>query len=63
MLLFESAVCICSLYVTMCLTLVGIRAGNKIHYFKSVVTFSLNSEFVKVTVKYIKVDTAVTIVP
>ena len=38
------------------------RTGNKIHYFKSLLTFSLNSEFVKVRVKYIRVGTAVTIV-
>jgi len=55
MLLFESAVCTCSLYVTMCLAWVGNRTGNKIHYFKSLLTFSLNSDFVKVRVKYISV--------
>ena len=62
MLLFESAVCMCSLYATMCLTLVGIRTGNQVHYFKSLLTFSLNSEFVKVRVKCIRMGTAVTLV-
>ena len=31
------------------------RTGNKIRYFKSLVTFTSNSEFVKVRVKYIRV--------
>jgi hypothetical protein len=46
----------------MCLTLVGIRTGNQVHYFKSLLTFSLNSEFVKVRVKCIRMGTAVTLV-